>query len=107
MPKQQFVDFRAVKQAVSMLQILDHYGLTGQMTRNGNGQSLSGKCPLHNGDKPTQFRVSLAKNVWNCFGQCRGGGNILDFVAHKEDSAIRSPLAAPAGGCYRSRQCRR
>ena len=89
MSKQQYVDFRAVKQAVSMLQILDHYGLTEQMTRVGNGQSLSGKCPLHNGDNPTQFRVSLAKNVWNCFGQCRGGGNILDFVAYKEDCTIR------------------
>jgi hypothetical protein len=46
MSKQQFVDFREVKQAVSMLQILDHYGLTDQMTRSGNGRSLSGKCPL-------------------------------------------------------------
>lgn len=89
MSKQQFVDFRAVKQAVSMIQILDHYGLTDQMKRNGNGQSLSGKCPLHNGDNPTQFRASLEKNVWNCFGQCRGGGNVLDFVARKEDCTIR------------------
>ena len=89
MSKQVFVDFRAVKQAVSMLQILDHYGLTGAMTRSSNGQSLSGKCPLHNGDNPTQFRVSLPKNVWNCFGQCRGGGNVLDFVARKEDCTIR------------------
>src|SRR6266545_1429413 len=87
MPKPNYVDFKAVKASVSMLQILDHYGLTERFKRSND--SLSGSCPLHNGDNPTQFRVSLSKDCWNCFGQCKRGGNVLDFVALKEGVPLR------------------
>ena len=83
------VDFRAVKQTVSIAQILDHYGLTNTFKRSQNGDSLSGPCPLHGGHNQTQFRVSLSKNCWNCFGDCKSGGNILDFVRRKEDCTLR------------------
>ena len=82
-----FVDFKAVKAAVTMLQVLEHYGVAESFKRTGN--SLSGPCPLHNGQNRTQFRVSLEKNCWNCFGTCNGGGNVLDFVAHKEGCSLR------------------
>lgn len=49
---------------------------------------MTGPCPIHGGTSPTQFRVSLAKNCWNCFGGC-GGGNVLDFVAAMEEEDIR------------------
>ena len=87
MPNTPYVDFKAVKASVSMLQILDHYGLTERFKRSGD--SLSGSCPLHNGDNPTQFRVSASKNCWNCFGKCKRGGNVLDFVALKENISVR------------------
>ena len=82
-----FVDFKAVKAAVTMLQVLEHFGFAESFKRTGN--SLSGPCPLHGGQNRTQFRVSLDKNCWNCFGTCNGGGNILDFVAHKEGCSLR------------------
>jgi DNA primase len=87
MPKSPYVDFKAVKQAVSIVQILDHYQLTDRFKRNGD--SLTGPCPLHNGQSPTQFRVSISKNCWHCFSECKSGGNILDFVARKENVSIR------------------
>ena len=87
MPKTQYVDFKTVKTSVSILQILDHYQLTNTFKRNGD--SLTGPCPLHGGQSPTQFRVSLSKNCWNCFSECKHGGNILDFVARKENISIR------------------
>lgn len=96
------VDFKAVKAAVclrpsplrsgSMLQVLEHYGLAESFKRSGN--SLSGPCPLHNGQNRTQFRVSLEKNYWNCFGTCKGGGNVLDFVARKEGCSLREAALA-------------
>lgn len=82
-----FMDFRALKAAVTMEQVLDHYGLTERMKRSGD--SLSGPCPIHNGSNPTQFRVSTTKNVWNCFGDCQGGGNVLDFVCRMENLRVR------------------
>ena len=87
-----FVDFKAVKAAVSMLQVLERYGLAESFKRSGN--SLSGPCPLHGGENRTQFRVSLEKNCWNCFGTCKGGGNVLDFVARKEGLTLREAAFA-------------
>lgn len=82
-----FVDFRAVKAAVTMEQVLTHYELHDRFTRSGD--SLSGPCPIHGGSNPTQFRVSTSKNVWNCFGDCQGGGNVLDFVCRMENIPVR------------------
>lgn len=86
MSKSTFVDFRAVKREVSMQQVLEHYGLLDQMHRNGD--SLTGTCPIHGGDNKTAFRVSLSKNCWNCFSRCGCGGNVLDFVAKKENVSL-------------------
>lgn len=83
MPKNPFVDFRAVKAAVTMEQMLKHYGLLEKMKRSGD--SLSGCCPIHQGTNPTQFRVSISKNCWNCFSECKHGGNVLDFVSRMEN----------------------
>ena len=88
MPKSSFIDFRAVKAAITMEQVLQHYGLLDQFKRSGD--SLSGACPIHKGSNPTQFRVSLSKNLWNCFSECKSGGNSLDFIAKMEEATIHA-----------------
>jgi len=88
MPKSKFIDFKAVKAAITMEQLLEHYGLTKHFTKHGD--SLSGPCPIHKGANPTQFRVSISKNVWNCFSECKRGGNALDFIARMEDVSIHA-----------------
>ena len=88
MPRNPMVDFKAVKAAVSMEQVLDRYGLLDGLKRAGD--SLSGPCPIHNGSNPTQFRVSLGKNLWNCFSDCKGGGNVLDFIAKMDGVTIHA-----------------
>ena len=82
-----FIDFRAVKAAVTMERILEHYGLKEKLRVSGD-DSLTGCCPLHEGHNPTQFRVSLSKNCWKCFSKCQCGGNVLDFIAKKESVSI-------------------
>lgn len=86
MSKNQFVDFKAVKAAITMEQVLQHYGLLDQFKRSGD--SLSGPCPIHKGSNPTQFRVSISKNIWNCFSECKNGGNVLDFITQMENANI-------------------
>jgi DNA primase len=88
MPKSSFVDFRAVKAAITMEQLLEHYGLIDRFKRSGD--SLSGPCPIHKGENPTQFRVSVSKNIWNCFSECKHGGNTLDFIARMEGTTIHA-----------------
>ena len=88
MPKSSFVDFKAVKSAVRMEQVLEHYGILNRF-KKGN-DSLSGPCPIHKGDNPTQFRVSISKNIWNCFSECKHGGNVLDFIARMDGISIHA-----------------
>jgi DNA primase len=88
MPKSSFVDFKAVKAAITMEQVLEHYGILDKFKRGSD--SLSGPCPIHKGSNPTQFRVSISKNIWNCFSECKHGGNVLDFIARMEDVSIHA-----------------
>src|SRR5674476_753622 len=88
MPKSSFVDFKAVKAALTMEKVLEHYGLLDRFKKSGD--SLSGPCPIHKGSNPTQFRVSLSKNIWNCFSECKHGGNVLDFIARMENVTIHA-----------------
>ena len=88
MPKSSFVDFKAVKAAITMEQVLEHYGILDKFKRSGD--SLNGPCPLHRGSNPTQFRVSTSKNIWNCFSECKHGGNTLDFIARMENISIHA-----------------
>ena len=88
MPKSAFVNFRAVKAAITMEQILEHYALLDSFKRSGD--SFSGPCPIHKGSNPTQFRVSISKNVWNCFSECKHGGNTLDFISRMEKVSIHA-----------------
>jgi DNA primase len=88
MSKTKFVDFKAVKAAITMEQVLEHYGILDRFKKSGD--SLSGPCPIHKGSNPTQFRVSISKNVWNCFSECKHGGNTLDFIAKFENVTIHA-----------------
>ena len=88
MSKNKFVDFKAVKAAITMEQLLVHYNILDQFKRTGD--SLNGPCPIHKGSNPTQFRVSTTKNLWNCFSDCEHGGNTLDFITKMEKCSIHA-----------------
>src|SRR5580692_1937105 len=88
MAKSSFVDFKAVKAAITMERVLEHYGLLDKFKRGND--SLNGPCPIHKGSNPTQFRVSISKNIWNCFSECKHGGNVLDFIARMDDMSIHA-----------------
>src|SRR5947209_19850222 len=80
-----WVDIKKVRESVDIEQILEYYGLVDQLTRKGD--QLIGACPIHKGTNKSQFHVSLTKNAFHCFGDCKsnallhnGGGNLIDFV---------------------------
>src|SRR3954467_6639901 len=88
MSKSSFVNFKAVKAAITMEGVLEHYGLLNRFKKKGD--SLSGPCPIHKGENPTQFRISVSKNIWNCFSECKHGGNVLDFITRMENVSIHA-----------------
>lgn len=84
-PTKQWVDFRAVKDAVTMEMALNHYGINWLRK---SGPELRGKCPVHQGDGERAFHVNVSKNAFNCFS-CKARGNVLDFVAAMEGCTVR------------------
>lgn len=85
-----WVDFKKIKTEISIEAVLDHYGLLDTMKRKDATNALVGPCPIHKGTNQYQFHVSLTKNNFNCFGDCHGGGNVLDFVSKMEKVDLRA-----------------
>jgi DNA primase len=79
------VDFRAVKQAVSLEAVLSHYRVRNLRRQRSQ---LQGPCPIHRGKRRDSFRVSLTQNAFHCFS-CQAKGNVLDFVAAVESCSVR------------------
>ncbi len=85
--KGRFISFDRLKASVSLHQVLERYRLLERFHRTGD--DLTGPCPIHHGHNPTQFRVSLKRGCWICFGDCHGGGSVIDFVSRMEGVGIR------------------
>ena len=86
--KKDWVDFQAVKAAVTMQMVLDHYGVNGLKRF---GEDLRGPCPIHRGNINTKhLSVNPSKNGFKCFASsCGARGNVLDFVAAMEHCTVR------------------
>jgi DNA primase len=80
-----WVDFRALKEAVSLEMVLRRYHIPRLRRRRGQ---LVGRCPIHRGQRDDSFRASLSKNAFHCFA-CQASGNVLDFVAAMEKCSLR------------------
>lgn len=74
--------YKELKQRITIEQVLKHYRL--RMTRNKKGDQYVAECPFCTG----VFKASYEKNCFKCFS-CDAQGNILDFVAKKEQLSIR------------------
>jgi DNA primase len=91
-----WVDYRAIKDAVSMETVLAYYGIR---LHRLDGQHLRGRCPLpvHSSKGSRQsFIVNTGKNAWACHSDscvaARGGrigGNVLDFISAMENCSVR------------------
>lgn len=80
-----WVDFKVVKDAVSMQALLDHYQINWLRKKD---DELTGRCPIHQGEGQSAFHVNLTKNAFHCFS-CKARGNVLDFVAAMERCSVR------------------
>lgn len=80
-----WVDFKQVKDAVSMQAVIERYGITGLKPER---DELVGRCPIHKGEGERAFHVSYGKNCFQCFS-CKRRGNVIDFVAAMEQCGVR------------------
>jgi hypothetical protein len=86
--KKQWVDFKAVKEKVNMVQALQHYHLLGTWKQGRHPLEYRGACPFLDCTGKTSFSWSKAKNAFQCF-KCKERGNVLDFVAKMESCSVR------------------
>ena len=77
-----WVNYKEIKARVNIGQVLEHYGVLGNLREKGD--ELIGCCPIHHGTNANQFHASRTKNNFMCFGNCHGGGNVIDFVVLME-----------------------
>jgi DNA primase len=83
-----WVNYKSIKTRVKMEQVLEHYGVLGDLHEKGD--SLVGRCPIHKGSNTNQFHVSRTKNNFMCFGNCHEGGNVIDFVVMMEGGSKKN-----------------
>jgi DNA primase len=82
----EWVDFRVIKEAVTIDMVLDRYGIVLKKS----GHELRGKCPIHLGTNNKHFTANVSKNVFKCFfAQCGAHGNVLDLVAAMDRCSVR------------------
>jgi len=82
-----FLSFTKLKQSVSIATVLRQKGLLNNFTIRGD--QLYGPCPVHGGDNPTAFVVSITKNLWRCFTQCDAGGDVIELVRRLDGKDYR------------------
>ena len=82
MPTIPWLDFKELRQRLSIADVLAHYRVNVTV----KGEQGSGFCPLPTHAERTggrrkspSFSVNLTKNVWQCFG-CGARGNVLDLA---------------------------
>ena len=86
----EWVNFKEIKQKVSMEMLLIHYQLLSGFRQTSRG--FRGPCPIHKGKHGSQFHVDMEKNRWNCFGGCdmeKLEGHVIGFVAAMENVSLR------------------
>ncbi|MHB9080379.1 MAG: toprim domain-containing protein [Pirellulaceae bacterium] len=83
MSQRPYVDFREVKQKISIPEALEALGLGRDFVeRNG---VLTGVCPIHtHGPQPNDQQFKINKRgetwLWHCFGDCQRGGDVIELV---------------------------
>ena len=84
------LQFKTLKKTVHISAVLDDKGLLSAFSKRGD--RLVGPCPIHGGDNPNAFVVSLSKNLWYCFTGCNRGGDNVDLVRKLDGKNFQQTL---------------
>ena len=82
-----FLSFSRLKRLVSIAAVLEDKGLLNQFRKQGD--QFFGPCPIHQGDNPNAFVISISKNLYHCFTGCNGGGDVIDLVRRLDGKSFR------------------
>ena len=97
------VNFAELKQRVSIVDVLAHYGILDSLRARKGGDELVGKCPWHSSSSSDPFRVSVSKNAFRCFG-CNAQGNVIGLVETQEELSTRDAACYSCSGGFQALQ---
>ena len=83
--------FKYLKRRVSIATVLQDKGLITAFRKRAD--QLVGPCPVHGGDNPNAFVISLSINIWHCFTQCNAGGDLVELVRRLDNKTYRQTAA--------------
>ncbi len=75
---------KRLKQEVSLERLVEARGV--KLKRHG--ADLIGLCPFHEDHSPSLV-ISPKKNLWNCLGAFRRGGDVIEWVMRAEGVSFR------------------
>src|SRR5437667_6340577 len=77
-------EIERLKREVSIERLAEARGV--KLKRHGT--DLIGLCPFHDDHEPSLV-ISPKKNLWNCLGACRRGGDVIEWVMRAEGISFR------------------
>ena len=84
-------DFDQIKKTTDLVAVVQRYGV--ELKKQGN--DYVGLCPFHADTNPS-LRVTASKGLFRCMS-CGATGNVLQFVAKKENLTIKEAALKLAG----------
>jgi DNA primase len=86
-------DVAAIKRAHPIADVVLGYGVE----LHASGRALVGRCPLHDDGGRPNLHVYPHTESWYCF-RCALGGDVIDFVARRENVSFAAACERLAGG---------
>ena len=83
-----------LKSETDIVRLIESYG-TKLKARGGD--EFIGLCPIHNDTSPSLV-VNRKKNVWNCLGACKKGGDVIQWIMEVEKVGFRHAVELLANG---------
>lgn len=77
-------EIERLKREISVERLAEERGV--KLKRHG--ADLIGLCPFHDDHEPSLV-ITPSKNLWNCLGACRRGGDVIAWVMHSEGVSFR------------------
>lgn len=88
-----WVNLKEIKKEFTIKDVIEHYCIK----LKPSGKNHVGCCPIHKGTNKKSFSVDIDGNKWNCFGDCKTGGNHLDLIQMIEYGEKSNVNARKAG----------
>lgn len=80
-------EIERLKREIDLKELVEFSGVK----LKSKGKNFIGNCPFHK-DKENSLVISKNKNLWNCFGACQQGGDVIEWVMRIKNISFRHAI---------------